>query len=116
MEAYTRKRAGKRLLVAALGVATVSYVGTQSGCAAGSDAGEETGSEEVAPYDDEEPEIERSAQALEATVSIRAIDKVKIPGLVHPVGNLLPPPVGNLLAPPIKVIRDLEAAAVKQVK
>jgi len=110
-----RKRAGKRLLVAAIGVATVSYVSTQSGCAAESDATDEGISEDVAPYDDEESgtEIESQGQALNLTgvtktsipvktgISLRDRYPIKIKW--PPVGNLVPPPVGNLMAPPVVV-------------
>ena len=110
-----RKRAGKRLLVAAIGVATVSYVSTQSGCAAESDASDEGISEDVAPYDDEENELEIDSkdQALNLAGVVKAgipvktgislKDRYPIKIKWPPVGNLVPPPVGNLMAPPVVV-------------
>ena len=112
-----RKRAGKRLLVAAIGVATVSYVTTQSGCAAESDATEEGISEDIAPYDDEESdtEIDSTDRALNlagvvktsipAKTGISLKDRYPIKIKWPPVGNLVPPPVGNLMAPPVVVVR-----------
>jgi hypothetical protein len=101
-----RKRAGKRLLVAAIGVATVSFVGAQSGCAPDTDdldARDETS----APYDDEGAAPSVSDQSLTSSAA-----RLKLPQS----GNLLPPPgidpgtvvlppkgfppSGNLMAPP----------------
>jgi len=101
-----RKRAGKRLLVAAIGVATVSFVGAESGCAPDSDQ-VDARDESSAPYDDEGATPSVSDQSL--TISG---GRLKIPQS----GNLLPPPgidpgtvvlppkgfppSGNLMAPP----------------
>jgi hypothetical protein len=85
-----------------MGVATVSYVVTQSGCAPDTDASDEQQS--TAPYDDEEGAPEVSEQALRTSV---ATDTLSFPTkiiVLPPVGNLMPPPVGNLMAPP--VIKD----------
>lgn len=95
-----RKRAGKRLLVAAMGVATVSYVSTQSGCAPDGDALDEDLSAS-APYDDEQPSIGVAEQALDnAAANPGQIIKNPIKIVLPPVGNLMAPPVGNLMAPP----------------
>ena len=123
-----RRRAGKRLLVAAIGVATVSYVSTQSGCAAGGETAHDVSSEDVAPYDDEEGEAEigSASQALQTSLTVKkpamaAVKKLPWEIIVvrPPVGNLMGPPVGNLMAPPIDVITDVtasEAAGLTQVK
>jgi hypothetical protein len=98
-----RKRARKHLLMAAMGVATVSYITTQSGCAPDADAADE---ETTAAYDDEQaaPEVSEQGQALRTTLSTD-ITSVPIKIIVlPPVGNLMAPPVGNLMAPP--VIKD----------
>jgi hypothetical protein len=94
-----RKRASKHLLVAAMGVATVSYVSTQSGCAPDTDVADEDPSN-GAPYDDEAPVIDSAEQAL--SVSATNIQVLTAPKIVlPPVGNLMAPPVGNLMAPPV---------------
>ena len=129
-ERTNRKHASKRLLVAAIGVATVSYMSTQSGCAAGADTPDEE-SASAAPYDDE-PEVAGSEQAL--AISAAAASAAALPVAIRPkfppVGNLVPPPVlgrpivikppitipvpipvGNLMAPPpVVVIKDLPVA------
>jgi hypothetical protein len=108
------KRASKRLLVAAIGVATVSYVGTQSGCAPDSDASEDDTGENPSAYDDESVIPEVSEQALSTSGSELQF--------LPTSGNLLPPPhlgsraggvvvvepskvvlppSGNLMAPPV---------------
>lgn len=129
-EKLQRKRAGKRLLVAAIGVATVSYVSTQSGCAADGATDEEAQTASDQPYDDEEADIQSSAQALTTSAANVALPipvtpiKVKFPpvgNLMPPVGNLVrpppvgnlvrPPPVGNLMAPPV-----LETLATQATK
>lgn len=105
-EKLQRKRAGKRLLVAAIGVATVSYVSTQSGCAADGATEDETLTTSDQPYDDEEEaDVAVSEQALAATsVAKAALPNTAIPIKIKikfpPVGNLVAPPVGNLMVPP----------------
>jgi hypothetical protein len=98
-----RKRARKHLLVAAMGVATVSYVSTQSGCAPGGDGLDEDPSAS-APYDDEQPSIGVAEQALGNAIAnptgAAQIAKNPIKIVLPPVGNLMAPPVGNLMAPP----------------
>ncbi len=100
-----RKRAHRPLLIAALGVATVSYVGTQSGCAPDGDASEDELGTSSAPYDDDEKsELGSSQQALSISASavqasnVATLQPVKV--VPVPVGNLMAPPVGNLMAPP----------------
>jgi hypothetical protein len=112
MDEQKRRHAGKRLLVAAIGVATVSYVSTQTGCAAdGADGPDDALSAGDAPYDDEEEvDVEGREQELavglaKATTSVTAVPITTLPIKVRPkfppVGNLVfPPPVGNLVAPP----------------
>ena len=97
-----RKRAGKHLLVAAMGVATVSYVTTQSGCAPDTDATD--AQQSTAPYDDEEVTPDVSEQALRTTIATDALSVPTTIVVIPPVGNLMAPPVGNLVAPP--VIKD----------
>jgi hypothetical protein len=83
-ERVTPKRRGKRLLVASIGLATLSYVGAP-GC--GDDDLEGSGNLLVPPTHDAGPDAAMDAGD---------------PGM--PTGNLLPPPLlqdsGNLLAPP----------------
>jgi hypothetical protein len=99
-----RKRASKHLLVAAMGVATVSYVSTQSGCAPDTDVADEDPSN-GAPYDDEAPVIDSAEQALSVSASAASATNIQVltaPKIVlPPVGNLMAPPVGNLMAPPV---------------
>jgi hypothetical protein len=103
-----RKRTRKRLLVAALGVASISYVSTQSGCAPDADFDEESGAS-TAAYDDEQepsadPQQAKQALSIRADTQLTAPDRLRPPVgnlLPPPVGNLLPPPVGNLVAPPV---------------
>jgi hypothetical protein len=103
MARFQHKRVSKRLLVAALGVATVSYVG----CAADTggteeDYGADSLAEDTAaatPSADITSETgEKAARTNVAldqgSVGIRITDKFP------PTGNLLPPPTGNLMAPP----------------
>ena len=117
-----RRRAGKRLLVAAIGVATVSYVSTQSGCAADGDLADDLDAESATPYDDEDSaaEIEGTSQALQTSTAVKSgIDVAKlnrpqeIIRVRWPVGNLLPPPVGNLMGPPIEVLKAADLEKVK---
>lgn len=126
-----RKRAGRPLLVAAIGVATVSYVGTQSGCA---DTATPEDEQSTAPYDDE-PALGVSQQGLSIATSaaqaaqrsaangaLRGDITIKPDKVFPPSGNLMPPPgdgpvvgpvgggvfepipfpPGNLMAPPIE--------------
>lgn len=132
-ERTNRKHVSKRLLVAAIGVATVSYVGTQSGCAAGTDTPDDE-SASIAPYDDEaEPQVASSEQAVTLSAAAKSAASTTLTAhpRLPPVGNLVPPPglgdivikppikipvpipVGNLMAPPpvgTVVIQDLPLA------
>lgn len=140
MQGPERKRVSKKLLVAALGVATVSYMGS-TGCAPDSDTGEPELGDNSAPYDDETaPEIGSAQQNLNVTAVGTAqsaaivntpikVYKPKIPGS----GNLMPPPgdiviidskdgpvfdplpgSGNLMAPPEQLHDHLQNLEVLQ--
>lgn len=83
--------------MAAIGVATVSYVGG-GGCAPDGGIGESEIGENTAPYDDEEVSGTRQSLSTSAvqTLQASALDRVvivkqpKLPGS----GNLMPPPGG----------------------
>jgi len=101
-----RKRAGKRLLVAAIGVATVSFVGAESGCAPDVDD-VDAPDESSAPYDDEGATPSVSDQSL--TLSNGRLSIPQSGNLLPPPGSgsgtvVIPPkgfpPSGNLMAPP----------------
>lgn len=96
-----RKRASKHLLVAAMGVATVSYVSTQSGCAPDTDMSEDEQAASSAPYDDEGPAVSEQALSIGTGLSQGTTIVVGPKIVLPPVGNLMAPPVGNLMAPPI---------------
>jgi hypothetical protein len=120
------KRKGRQLLVAAVGIASVSYVGTIQGCA---DTGPEEELGEGSLVAEDVPEVAESQQAL--VVSHQAIDARAVSaqsiavqilkrGGMPSSGNLMPtpggtdpgglpggvividdiPPVGNLMATP----------------
>jgi hypothetical protein len=126
------KRKGRQLLVAAVGIASVSYVGTIQGCADvdSSDAqndGAESASES-APED-----VAQSQQAL--TISNTAINTSVNAALLKrlpPSGNLMPGPavttaiggisgavikvpipVGNLMVTPVDEIKAVDVAALE---
>jgi hypothetical protein len=108
-----RKRAGKRLLAAAIGVASVSYVGTQSGCAPDA-SDEELGTSAAAEDDSVTPDVAENAL-------IKA-PELELQRALPTSGNLVPPqnisqiaisrdaviavpikvfpPSGNLMPPP----------------
>lgn len=113
-EDSTRKRTHKQLLLAAVGVATVSFVGAQGGCAASTDEG----SEDDAPYDDEEDQADSpvgsTEQALtpnpEADILVRDhnLQLVRFRWPI-PVGNLMVTPIDRL---DVTVQQPLENQAI----
>jgi hypothetical protein len=107
------KQRGRRLLVAAVGLASVSYVGTIQGCA-GDDPAEETGEGALEAENEEEGLAEsQRALTLDRPVSTQVIKYGGIPGtgnLMAPGGNVgggsggtikVPLPVGNLMVSPV---------------
>ena len=111
------KQRGRRLLVAAVGLASVSYVGTLQGCA-GDDLAEES-PDGVLAAENEEDGLGESQQALTldpqvaTQVSSKLLKYGGIPGsgnLMAPDGNIgggsgggikVPLPVGNLMVSPV---------------
>ena len=113
------KHAGRRLLVAAVGIATVSFVGSIQACA-GEDPSEE-GSEGALAADDDPEGLADSEQALTFTPRVSTqIGKVLKYGGIPGSGNLMAPddgtggiggggikidpPVGNLMVTPVDEI------------
>lgn len=114
------KRTRAHLLVAAIGVATVSYVGA-SGCAPDTDADEaeheEATSEPSEETSDGQLGSTREGLSVSPALETTALQRITIP---LPTGNLVPPPPyevdlgsvvvknpfppsGNLMAPPVLV-------------
>jgi hypothetical protein len=111
------KHTGRRLLVAAVGIATVSFVGSIQACA-GDDPSEE-GSEGALAAEDDPEGLDDSQQALTissqaATLGTKLIKYGGIPGsgnLMAPGGGnvggggggviTVDPPVGNLMVTPV---------------
>lgn len=137
------KRKGRQLLVAAVGIASVSYVGTIQGCA---DTGPEEQQGEDALVADQDPEeLGESAQSLNATlqaVDARALstqsalyEKIFKYGGLPGSGNLMPTPggtdpggipggrviidvpipVGNLMVTPVDQVA-IDEAAIKALE
>jgi hypothetical protein len=120
-----RKRTSKGLLVAAIGVATVSFVSTQSGCAADTDASEDDyeGQDQAEEEAGEASSIASSQQALSGASAgaFEPTDRVLVP---YPPGNLMVPeppirvikfpyPPGNLMAPiDVEVLREFAGAGL----
>jgi hypothetical protein len=107
-EESTRKRAHKQLLLAAIGVATVSFVGAQSGCAASTDQSDE----DDAPYDDEEEQADAPVGSTQQALTDQALaqpalsDNLSTDILVRDRNLELarwrwPIPVGNLMVVPV---------------
>ncbi|HEX6240956.1 MAG TPA: hypothetical protein VFZ61_08680 [Polyangiales bacterium] len=110
------KQRGRRLLVAAVGLASVSYVGTIQGCA-GDDPAEDNGEGALEAQNDEEG-LAESQRALtldrqvSTDLSTQIIKYGGLPGsgnLMAPDGNVgggsggikVPLPVGNLMVSPV---------------
>ncbi len=91
------KRKGRQLLVAAVGIASVSYVGTIQGCA---DTGPEEELGEGQLVADEAPEIGEAQQALAAkqAVDARAVSAQSIAAQILKRGGM--PSSGNLMPTP----------------
>jgi len=108
MHEVQKKRASKRLLVAALGVATVSYMG----CAADSDGteedyGSESLAEEAQPTNtapaSAEQSVDKAARINSDSDPQTTLGIQRLPEKFPPSGNLMappPPPTGNLMVPP----------------
>jgi hypothetical protein len=88
------KRKGRPLLIAAVGLASVSYVGTLEGCADIDPAGEQSeGLDKV--VDDVAEGVSQSQQAL--SVSNAAINQAIFKPRLPPSGNLMPGPAGTAI-------------------
>ena len=90
------RHTGKRLLIAALGVATVSFVG----CAADTSSSESDVDGEYVEDEANQPEaasVQGTQQALTPTHELELVKHQHI---------RLPPPAGNLMATPINRLRD----------
>lgn len=96
------KRKGRQLLVAAVGIASVSYVGTIQGCAGGDPSEEQNegalaSEDELADIADSEQALTVSNQLVNANQAVTAnqqlINKFKWGGLPGS-GNLMPGPGG----------------------
>lgn len=82
-----KKRKGRPLLVAAVGIASVSYLGTIQGCA---DV-EPTDEEAQTVASDEPEDVAQTQQAL----TVKPVDSaILINKRLPPVGNLMPGPGG----------------------
>ena len=95
------KKPGKRLLVASIGVATITYVSSQTGCAAEHDDDPAVSGNLISPPS-VEPALRNDGGLLDASGNLLPPPDATI----VTSGNLLPPPdativtSGNLLPPP----------------
>lgn len=117
----TKKRQNKHLLTAAVGIASVSYVGALTGCA---DVDPEQDGADLPQEDDSDPDLAQASQALVVGTTATAVILKPLPAS----GNLMGPdtptlpgggviirypiPVGNLMVVPLDKLQVADLAAI----